>query len=408
MILETTAHKTTVPPASAIAGETILCLATQAWNAHWTPVQQVMLRLAATNRVVYVEPFHPFLSWFKTNNSVLRKDRDADHPQLREVAPNLTVYRPSYGYLPFNMRSKIAARINSFLYGRELTRLLRTLGEDDVVLWAFFAQCQSVLNLPFDHVIYDCVDDWPSFFSDPREKTFVAAMDEQLCRRADIVFVGSDPLLRKKLLFQPRTFVVNHAADIAHFAKAMAPETLIPDDLASIPGPRLGFVGMIDTIRFDAQLIWKLAEQTAANIVIVGGTMPGAERLLPPHPRIHWLGMRSVAQLPSYLRGMDVLLMPYTINEATRTIYPLKLYEYLSTGKPCVTTAIPAVEPLRDLMYVSDSHEQFLANTLAALREADPALVADRTAYASTRTWEAHVARKLDLLRAELKANLAS
>jgi glycosyltransferase involved in cell wall biosynthesis len=404
--LDNTAEQKVPSGASPIAGKTIVCLATQAWNAHWTPVQQVMLRLAKTNRVVYVEPFHPFLSWLKHNQAVLRKDRSHNYPRLREVEPNLTVYRPSQGYLPFNMRSKIAAQVNSYLYQRELAKLMGSLGGDGIVLWAFFAQSLAVLKLPFDWVIYDCVDDWPSFFPDPREQAFVRSIDEQLCRSAHIVFVGSDPLLEKKRLFQPQTFVVNHAADTEHFAKAMDPATVIPHDLASIPGPRMGFVGMIDTIRFDAKLIWELAEQTAANIVIVGGCMEGAEKLLPPHPRIHWLGMRSVAELPSYLRGMDVLLMPYSINEATRTIYPLKLYEYLATGKPCVTTAIPAVEPLRHLMYVSDSHEQFITNADLALGEDCPSVVGPRVSYASTRTWEAHVARKCELLRTEMNNDI--
>lgn len=386
------------PLDSAIQGKTIVCLATQAWNAHWTPVQQVMLRLAATHRVIYVEPFHPALSWLKRDNSVLRKDRDDQLPNLREVAPNLQVYRPSYGYLPRNMRSSTAHRINSVLYRHEIARLLRKLGPQRPLLWAFFAQSLSILDLPWDRIIYDCVDDWPSFFQHPKEKAFVSRIDEQLCRSADIVFVGSDPLLEKKLPFQSSTFVVNHAADIAHFSKAADPQTSIPTDLASIAGPRLGFIGMIDTIRFDAALIQKLADKLPVQIIIVGGTMPGAERLLPPHERIHWLGMRSVEQLPAYLCGMDVLLMPYALNEATRTIYPLKLYEYLATGKPVVTTAIPAVEPLSNLMYVSHSHDDFIQNTQRALQEYDPQTLAVRRAYASTRTWEAHVERKLHLL----------
>ncbi len=383
---------------STIGGKTILCLATQAWNAHWTPVQQVMLRLAATHRVIYVEPFHPPLSWLKRDNSVLRKDRDDGLPSLRGVTPNLQVYRPSYGYLPRNMRTPVAHRINSFLYRREIARLVRKLGLQQPVLWAFFAQSLSILDLPWDRIIYDCVDDWPSFFQHPKEKAFVSEIDEQLCRRADLVFVGSDPLLEKKLPFQSRTFVVNHAADIEHFSKAADPQTSIPTDLAAIEGPRLGFIGMIDTIRFDAALIQELADNLPVQIILVGGTMPGAERLLPHHPRIHWLGMRSLEQLPAYLRGMDVLLMPYALNEATRTIYPLKLYEYLATGKPVVTTAIPAVEPLSHLMYVSHSRDEFIQNVQKALLEQDPQQLAARKAYASTRTWEAHVTRKLKLL----------
>jgi glycosyltransferase involved in cell wall biosynthesis len=383
----------------SLEGKTVLCLATQEWDAHWTPVQQVMLRLSATNRVIYVEPFHPAFAWLRKSNSALRRARSEETPRIREVARNLTVYRPSHRYLPFNMKSRLAHAVNSYLYLREMRSLLRNLRAGNVVLWAFFAQSLSVLDLPFDFFVYDCVDDWESFFPNPQERAFVAATDEQMCRKATVVFVGSEPLLKKKARFNPNTYVVNHAADIKHFMKAADPATEVPPDLAALPTPRLGFVGMIDVVRFDAQLIAALADATDAHIVIIGGAMRGAEQLLPAHPRIHWLGMRSVEELPRYLRGMDVLLMPYKLNEATRNIYPLKLFEYLATGKPVVATAIPAVEPMRDLLYVSDSPDDFLRNVSTALAERDEDLAARRIKRATNHTWESHVHRKLELLQ---------
>ena len=383
----------------SLEGKTILCLATQEWDAHWTPVQQVMLRLSETNRIIYIEPFHPAFAWLRKSNSALRKARSEKVPRIREASKNLIIYRPSHLYLPFNMKSRFAHAFNSYLYRRELASLLKKLRAHSVVLWAFFTQSLAVLELPVDFLIYDCVDDWESFFPHPRERAFVAETDEQMCRRASVVFVGSEPLLKKKIPSNPSTYVVNHAADIPHFMKAAELTTEIPADLAALPTPRLGFIGMIDLIRFDAELITALADSLDAHVIIVGGAMKGAERLLPAHPRIHWLGMRPVAELPRYLRGMDVLLMPYKINEATRNIYPLKLYEYLATGKPVVTTAIPAVEPMRDLLYVSDSAGDFLLNTSKALAEVDPEVVARRMQRASNHTWESHVRRKRELLQ---------
>jgi len=393
---------------ASLEGQTILCLATQEWDAHWTPVQQVMLRLAPRNRVLYFEPFHPPLAWLKKSNSLLRRQRKERVPQLREVRPNLYVYRPRYPYLPRNMKWGVAAALNGFLYRAEIRLLLKRLGIHSPWLWAFFAQSLSVLDLEFEHVIYDCADELPAFFPDPVEKRFVARIDEALCRRADLVFVGSEPLRHKKAPLNPLTFVVNHAADIAHFEKASDSATVVPSDLARIPRPRLGFVGMVDTIRFDANLIARLAENPQYQVVIVGGTMEGAAKTIPALPNVHRLGMKPVHELPSYLKGMDVCLMPYRVNEATRNIYPLKLHEYLATGKPVVSTRIPAVESLRELVYVAESPEDFLRAAASALAEADPALVRSRRSRAQKHSWEAHVKEKSDLIGQHLVSERAA
>jgi glycosyltransferase involved in cell wall biosynthesis len=341
----------------------------------------------------------------KESNALLKKQLRAGVPQLREIHPNLFVYRPGYPYFPMNWRSTAMAAANAPLYRMEIHRLLSRLNAGKVWLWAFFAQNLSVLDLPFHHFVYDCVDDWPSFFSHPREKSYIARLDEGLCRRADLVFVGSEPLREKKVGFNPRTFVVNHAADVGHFARAADPETKVPEELERIPHPRIGFVGMMDAIRFDASLLGQLAENPGYHLVIVGGVVGGAGKILPAHPNLHWLGMKPVNELPAYLKGMDVCLMPYRLNEATRNIYPLKLHEYLATGKPVVSTAIPAVEDLRDLVYVADSPDHFSQCVAQALSETDETLSSRRRACAQKNSWEAHVSKKALLIRQHLRGD---
>lgn len=379
----------------ALTDQTILCLATQGWDDHWTPVQQVMLRLAPANRVLYFEPFRAALS------RIIKKDSRAitpPPPQLREVRENLFVYRPNYAYLPFHLRSRWSAAANAVLYKREIAHLLRHCGVDSPWLWAFFAQSPSVLDLTFQHIIYDCVDDWPSFFPHEREKQFVAAIDETLCRSAELVFVGSEPLRQKKSGWNSRTFVVNHAADVEHFSKAADPGTLVPADLECVPRPRLGFVGMVDSVRFDTDLVRQICAHPDWHVVIVGGLRDGVERQLPALSNLHILGMKSVAELPGYLKGMNVLMMPYRLNEATRNIYPLKLHEYMATGKPVVATAIPAVEEFRDLICVARDYKQFLQSLEEALLETDPALGLSRRRCAEKHNWQNHVDRKLEVI----------
>jgi glycosyltransferase involved in cell wall biosynthesis len=389
-----------------LSGLTILGLATQEWDAHWTPVQQVLLRLAPQNRVIYVEPFHPSFRWLKKRNRARQKVPRA--AQLREVSDNLFVYRPNPWYAPGNMRWAVSHRYNSALYAAEIRRLLKRMGIPQAWLWAFFAQSLSVLDIGFTRTIYDCVDDWPSFFSHPAERRFVAYVDQQLCLHSDLVFVGSEPLREKKVGHNARTFVVNHAADVPHFAKARETKTTIPEDLARIPHPRIGFIGMIDNVRFDAELVRHISATPAHHVVMIGGVMPGAERLLPTQPNVHQLGMKKVSELPAYLKGLDVCLMPYKVNEATRNIFPLKLFEYMAAGKPTVATAIPAVMDYRDLLYVTGDPHSFTRLVERAVAEDDPAMVARRVECARQHTWEAHVAQKAALICQHLIAGSKS
>lgn len=386
-----------------LSGQTILCLSTQAWFAHWTPVQQVMQRLAPENRIIHVEPFHPPLAWLKKSNSVLKRElRRERQPVLRQVADNVFTYRPRYPYLPFNMRSRVVEKLNAPMYKAELISLLKKFDAREFWLWAFFGQNASVLNLNYKHFIYDCADDYPPYFPRQSEKKFVNKIDAEFCRRADIVFVGSEPLRIKKIDFNSRTFVVNHAADVAHFMKAAADETVVPKDLEAIPHPRLGFVGMMDAIRFDVELIRKLAENPLYQIVIVGDFVGELKVTLPAQPNIHLLGMKAISELPSYLKGLDICLMPYQVNETTRYIYPLKLHEYMATGKPVVSTMIPAVESFREVIYVADSAGDFVESVARALKESDVDLKLKRREIAQRHSWEHHVKRKIELINSQL------
>lgn len=382
-----------------------MCLATQEWDAHWSVAQQVASQLAPSNRVIYVEPFHPPFAWLRKKNSLLKAQRATKSPEIREVRDNITVYRPASPYLPGNMRISAAYRWNSWLYVRELRSMMRRLNAQNPILWAFFAQTASVTEIPCEAFVYDCVDDWPSFFPDPVERAWVERMDAALTKRADIVFTGSDPL-REKKGEQNRTIrVVNHAADIAHFGKASLAATPVPADIEKVPHPRVGFVGMIDPLRFDPAIIESLARAEGGKyqIVIVGGFLNGADKLIPDLPNVHRIGMRSVPELPGYLKGMDVCIMPYRLNETTRYIFPLKLFEYLATGKPIVGTPIPAVQKHAEHVYVASSNEEFVELTARALREDSDAERERRQHHAAAHDWLAHVTRKAEFLLETLR-----
>jgi glycosyltransferase involved in cell wall biosynthesis len=183
--------------------------------------------------------------------------------------------------------------------------------------------------------------------------------------------------------------------------KASAPDTVEPADIASLPRPRIGFVGMIDPLRFDPELIARLAADKSRQIVIVGGFLNGSDKSIPNLPNVHRLGMKHVTQLPAYIKGFDVCIMPYRVNETTRYIFPLKLFEYLATGRPVVATPIPAVQLHRDYLYVASTPDEFAAAVGRALQEDSPSGRERRRKHALAYDWDAHIQKKLDALTTE-------
>jgi glycosyltransferase involved in cell wall biosynthesis len=161
--------------------------------------------------------------------------------------------------------------------------------------------------------------------------------------RADVVFTGGHSLWEAKRRHHANIHAVPSSVDVAHFAAARQPLPE-PADQAAIPGPRLGFFGVIDE-RFDIQLLSELAARRPDwSLVLVGPVVKIDPATLPRLPNIHYLGAKPYGELPSYLSGWDVALMPFALNESTRFISPTKTPEYLAGGRPVVST------PIRDVI----------------------------------------------------------
>jgi glycosyltransferase involved in cell wall biosynthesis len=225
-------------------------------------------------------------------------------------------------------------------------------------------------------------------------------MEERLCRNADIVFPSTDSMLQRFKHLNPEMHVVPHGADYPHFAKATHQDTPIPEDIASLPRPVIGSIGVMDPERFDADLIAALATARPHwSLVLVGPARKEMDLTrFESLPNVYLTGNRPIADLPNYLKGMDVTLIPYKINEATRDIYPLKLQEYLAAGRPVVSSAMPAVLPYAPLVRIARHRDEFLQEIEAALQEDSEAHRARRQAVARENSWEARVASKVEHL----------
>jgi UDP-galactopyranose mutase len=197
----------------------------------------------------------------------------------------------------------------------------------------------------------------------------LCAEEEKLLRQADLVFTGGYSLFEAKRQRHPSVHPFPSSVDLPHF-KPARDGSAEPADQAAIPHPRLGFFGVLDE-RLDRDLLEALADARPDwQIIMVGPVVKIAPQDLPRRANIHYLGMKPYADLPAYLAGWDVALMPFAINESTRFISPTKTPEYLAGGRPVVSTRITdVVRQYGDLsgVRIADDARSFVAEAEHAL-----------------------------------------
>jgi UDP-galactopyranose mutase len=226
------------------------------------------------------------------------------------------------------------------------------------------------------------------------------ALERQLLRRADVVFTGGHSLFEAKKGAHPNIHAMPSSVDAAHFAAARHAVNE-PADQRSIPGPRLGFFGVLDE-RLDIGLIEGLADARPDwHLVMVGPVVKIDEGDLPRRSNIHYLGAKTYAELPLYLGGWNVALLPFARNEATRFISPTKTPEYLAAGRPVVSTSIrDVVSPYGELglVAIADSVAETVRACEAAMREPGEGRRASADAFLRGMSWDTTWSRMSRLL----------
>jgi UDP-galactopyranose mutase len=279
---------------------------------------------------------------------------------------------------------------------------------------ALIAWYYTPMMLPFsrgidaDVTVFDAMDELSKFKFAPAH---LLELEQELIDKADIVFTGGSSLYQAKKHRHPSVHCFPSSVDRAHFAKARS-SLFDPADQEDLPRPRLGFYGVIDE-RFDTELLDRVAEMRPRwSFVMVGPVVKISEEDLPRRPNIHYLGGKTYAQLPAYLSGWDVALMPFAMNESTMFISPTKTPEYLAGGKPVVSTPVKdVVRAYGDLegVKIASTPEEFVAACEAALElSANPyEWLSEADLMLSASSWDIVQARMAGLI-AELLGTRAA
>ncbi len=300
---------------------TLLCLSHLRWGFVYQRPQHVMSRLARDYDVIFFE--EPVFEDLAEDRATPRLDHSQPAPGIEVIVPRL-----AHGLSEEQIAEAQRQLLDEMLLAR---------GDAELLLWYL-----TPMSLAFtDHLkgnvtIFDCMDELSAFRGAPVR---LVDMERELMARADVVFTGGYSLWEVKQRQHDNAHPVPSSVDIAHFAAARD-GLADPGDQAGIAHPRMGFFGVIDE-RFDIELVEKLATlRPDWQIVLIGPVVKIDPATLPQLPNIHYLGGKSYDELPAYLAGWDVALMPFAINESTRFISPTKTPEYLAGGCPVVSTPI--------------------------------------------------------------------
>jgi glycosyltransferase involved in cell wall biosynthesis len=305
---------------------------------------------------------------------------------IREVEKNLFVLAPLA--VPY-YGSRLAQAANGGLLWAQIRLAMKHLGFKDVISWSYLPASAPVSGtLGEALVVYQCVDEF-SAFSDTNAR-HIASLEQRLLAKADLVITSAERLRESKARQNPNTVLVRHGVDYAHFVKACDPATPVPEEMVGLPGPVIGFFGLLaDWV--DLECLEACARaHPEGTVVLLGKVSPGVDvSRLEALPNVRFLGRKRYEDLPGFCKAFDVAVNPFRLNELTLNANPLKVREYLAAGLPVVSSPIPEVEKL-GLCRLAADPEAFVREVDAALAAgAGPSL--ERAQRIFHESWEARV-----------------
>ena len=350
----------------------ILCISSIDWDFIWQGHQEIMSRLAADgHRVLFIE------------NTGVRRPSVRDISRVRKRAinwwkgtkgfrqerPNLFLHSPMVLPLPY---SRIARWVNKLIMLRSLSRWMKATGFSQPIVWTFLPTPlvrDLIDNIDPSLTIYYCIDDLASSSPEARR---ITASEDQLFRDADLVFVTSEKLRQRAAQFSERVHLFPFGVSLEAFDRVREAGSGVPEDLKALPRPVAGYVGGLHQWVDQDLLVATAKRLPHVSFALVGPPQVDVSAL-EREPNIHLFGQRAHAELPRYVQGFDVGLVPYRITDYTANVYPTKLNEYLVMGVPVVATNLAEIRRFNkehgELVEVAAAPEAFASAITSAIEQ---------------------------------------
>lgn len=332
----------------------VICMSHLRWDFVFQRPQHLLTRFAQHTNLYYFEEPYFF---------------DGAEPRL-EISTreggniNIVVAHLPNGLTPQESDAQQIKLIDKFLADHNLNQF---------IFWYYTPMALEITrHLQPMLTVFDCMDELSAFKGAPPR---LRELEAEMFKKADLVFTGGQSIYESKKNQHSEVYAFPSSIDKAHFAQGRQLLTE-PADQASIPHPRFGFYGVVDE-RFDIELLRSIAAlRPDWHFVIIGPVVKIDAAVLPKSENIHYLGGKNYKELPVYLSGWDVALLPFARNESTKYISPTKTPEYLAAGKPVVSTSITdVIRPYGELglVHIADAPEEFVAAIEKALDQREDA-----------------------------------
>jgi glycosyltransferase involved in cell wall biosynthesis len=374
-----------------LSGRDIVCVGFSDWHTDLlTNQQHLLVRAAAENRILFIESLglrRPQLA-ARDLRRIGRRLASALHP-LREV-DGLHVLSPLV--LPFHSNEALR-RVNAAMLTQFVTRAVAKLGLRDPLLWSFVPQAEALIDVLSPAQVLYYIDDDHAAKAGIDADSFLAA-ESRFARRADAVLASAPELVTRMRALNGNVHYAPNVADTRLFATAMEPGPIDPE-LAALRTPRIVFVGAIIAAKIDIELVVELARSRPEwTFAFVGPVGPGDPRTdvhaLTELENVCMLGYRPYEQLPDVLRGADAAIVPYRLDGEMRSVFPMKIYEYLAAGRPVVSTPLDTLVDVPDVLKAATAQE-FAARVQEAIEQDTPIARSERSRRAQAHSWESRL-----------------
>jgi glycosyltransferase involved in cell wall biosynthesis len=381
-----------------IREHSIVCFAND-WHSDPTSKHQIMKILWERNRILWINSIGLRTPSLNSHDvaRILGKMKSL-FSGMERVNKNLYVLTPLA--IPLHKYPWVR-KVNRTILLAQIRYYMKKLEMENVHLWTFMPTMSDLSGrLGEKKLIYYCVDDWSKFSF--IESDSMAQMESDLVIRSDVVIVSARELYEQKKKLNPNTHLVLHGVDYEHFSKALKEDCPVPDDIRDIPKPILGFFGLIHEW-INLSLIKAVAQAHPDWSIVMIGKVSADIADFKAMGNVFFLGQKSYMDLPGYCKAFDVALIPFVINDLTRSVNPIKLREYLAAGLPVVSVDLPEVQKYEEIVRISRDTNDFIRNIENCLTTADEKEKVKRSVTMKGEDWKSKVAEIENIISSKIE-----
>lgn len=370
----------------------------QAWDVEiGSNCKNIALEFSRQHRVLYVNSPLDRISLLKKNTDpkIIRRRDVINRKQnsIEKINRNLWVLYPdrmieSINWIPSQFIFNLLNKRNNRIFASSIERAIKNLGfrnfihfNDNDMFRSFYLKdfLQPKLSVYYSRDFMLAVDYW---------KKHGTSLEPQLIAKSDLCVANSTYLADYCRKYNRHSYYVGQGCDLQIFMEGIDGDE--PADISAIARPRIGYVGALQSIRLDIELLHHIAvTRPDWNLVLVG---PEDNEFLQSSlhqlPNVTFTGSRNIDQLPAYINSFDVCINPQLLNEVTIGNYPRKIDEYLAMGKPTVATRTDAMSVFAEYVYLGKTKEDYVSMIEKALHENSESRMEARRAFAASHTWE--------------------